>query len=118
MDYFIKKVIFRKPGFLELEFVGDRRILPMCVISALKAKRLLPKGCEAYLAHVVDTSTLKVTLRSVPIVQEFSDVFFKDLLRLSLDRELEFHIDLLLGSAPISIPLYRMAPIELKELKI
>ena len=68
--------------------MGDRRILPMCVISALKAKRLLPKGCEAYLAHVVDTSTLKVTLRSVPIVQEFSNMFPKDLLGLPPNREL------------------------------
>ena len=30
---------------------------------------------------------------------------------------MEFDIDLLLGSALISIPLYRMAPTELKELK-
>ena len=48
--------------------MGDRRILPMCVISALEAKRLLHKGCEAYLAHVVDISTPKVTLGSVSIV--------------------------------------------------
>ena len=41
---------------------------------------LLHKGCEAYLAHVVDTSTPKVTLRSVLAVREFLDVFFKDLL--------------------------------------
>ena len=87
------------------------------MISTLEAKRLLHKGCEAYLAHVIDTSTLKVTLESVPIVREFSDVFLKDLSRLPLDKELEFGIDLLLGSAPISIPPYRMALVELKELK-
>ena len=33
------------------------------------------------------------------------------------DREIEFSIDLLLGSGPISKALYRMAPVELKELK-
>ena len=89
----------------------------MCVISALKAKRLLHKGCEAYLAHVIDTSTLGVTLESVSIVREFSDVFLENLPRLPPDRELEFGIDLLLGSALISIPLYRKALAELKELK-
>ena len=68
-----------------MEFVGERRVLPTCVISALKAKRLLHKGCEAYLAHVVDKSTSKVTLKSVSIVREFSDVFSKDLPRLPLD---------------------------------
>ena len=85
MNCFTKKVVFWKLGLPELEFVGDRRILPTCVISALKAKRLLHKDCEAYLAHVVDTSTLKVTLRSVSIVQEFSNVFPKDLPGLSPD---------------------------------
>ena len=80
-------------------------------------QRLLYKDCEVYLAHVIDTSTLEVTLESVPIVREFLDVFLEDLPRQPLDRELEFDIDLLSGSTPIFIPLYRMAPIELKELK-
>ena len=57
MDCFTKKVIFWKPAFPELEFEGDRKILHMCVILALKARRLLHKDCEAYLAHVVDKST-------------------------------------------------------------
>ncbi|MCQ7691370.1 reverse transcriptase family protein, partial [Salmonella enterica] len=45
------------------------------------------------------------------------DVFPEDLLVLSPNRQIEFTIDLLLGTAPISKPLYRMAPIELEELK-
>ena len=53
----------------------------------------------------------------MPIVREFSDVFLEDLLRLPLDRNMEFGIDLLPKSALISIPLYKMAPIKLKELK-
>ena len=111
-----KKVVFRKPRFLELEFMGDRRILPTCMISTLEAKRL-NKGCKAYLAHVVDKSTSEVTLRSVPIVREFSDVFLEDLPRLPPDRELEFGIELLLGSTPIFKPPCRMALAKLKELK-
>ena len=69
------------------------------------------------MAHVIDKSSPKVTLDSVPIVQEFQDVFSEDLLGLPPDRELEFGIEVLLSSAPISIPPYRMAPMELKELK-
>ena len=87
----------------------------MCAISALEAKRLSHKGCEAYSAHMI-TLTLKVTLKNVPIMREFLDVFLKDLPRLLLDRELEFGIDFLPESAPIFIPLYRMALGELKEL--
>ena len=117
VDYFTKKVVFRKPRFLKLKFEGDCRVLPTCVISALETKRLLHKGCEAYLAHVIDTSTSKVTLESVSVMREFSDVFLEDLPWLPLDRELEFGIDILLGSALISILPYRMALVELKELK-
>ena len=111
------KKVFQKPGLLELEFEDDRKVLPTCVISALETKRLLHKGCEAYLAHVIDTSTPKVTLESVPVVQEFMDVFFEDLPRLPPDRELEFGIDLLPRSTPIFILTYRMVPIKLKKLK-
>ena len=48
IDYFTKKIIFRKLGYPKLEFEGDRRILPTCVIPTLEAKRLLHKGCKAY----------------------------------------------------------------------
>ena len=66
-----------------------------------------------YLAHVVDTSSLEVTMDSVPVVREFQDVVLENLLDLPLDWELEFEIELLSGSPP-----YKMVSIELKELKI
>ena len=53
----------------------------------------------------------------VPIVCEFQDVFPDDLPGLPPEREIEFGIDLLLGTTPIFKPPYRMAPAELKELK-
>ena len=118
MDCFTKNILFKKSRYPELEFEGDRKILLTYVILALEAKRLLHKDCEAYLAHVIDKSLSEVTLDNVPIVCEFLDIFLKDLPGLTSDRELEFGIELLPGSAPISIPPYRMAPVELKELKI
>nr|GEY28426.1 hypothetical protein [Tanacetum cinerariifolium] len=45
------------------------------------------------------------------------DVFLEELPRIPPDREVEFGIELVLGTQPISKALYRMAPIELKELK-
>ena len=68
VDYFTKRLCSGNQGFLELKFESDCRVLPMCVILVLEAKRLLRKGCEAYLAHVIDTSTLEVTLESMSIV--------------------------------------------------
>ena len=117
VDYFTKKVVFWKLGYPELKFESDRKVLPTCVISALKTKRLLHKGCEAYMEHVVDKSSSKVILDNVPIVREFLDLFLEDLPILPPNGELELGIELLSSSALISIPPYRMTPIELKELK-
>ena len=62
MNCFTKRIRFEKSGYPEFEFVGDRRVLPTCVISALEVKRLLQKGCEAYIAHVIDTSVSGVNM--------------------------------------------------------
>ncbi|WMV55015.1 hypothetical protein MTR67_048400, partial [Solanum verrucosum] len=56
-------------------------------------------------------------IESVPIVNEFLDVFPNDLPGVPLEREIDFGIDLIPDTQPISIPPYRMAPAELKELK-
>ena len=53
----------------------------------------------------------------IPIVREFPDIFPDDIAGLPTDREVEFTIDLIPGTEPISIPPYRMAPAELRELK-
>ena len=56
-------------------------------------------------------------IEEIPIVREFMDVFPEKLPGIPLDREIEFTIDLLPNTAPISKASYRMAPLELKELK-
>nr|XP_018630035.1 uncharacterized protein LOC104107271 [Nicotiana tomentosiformis] len=53
----------------------------------------------------------------VPIVEKFLDVFPDDLPGIPPYREIEFGIDTLPRTQPISIPPYRMAPSELNELK-
>ena len=79
--------------------------------------KYLRKGCEAYIAYVLNTDITGSKLESVPVVCEFPDVFPEELPGLPPIREVEFSIDLLPGTAPISIAPYRMAPTELKELK-
>ena len=51
------------------------------------------------------------------MVREFDDVFPAELPGLPPDREINFCIDLIPGTQPISKAPYRMAPAELKELK-
>jgi hypothetical protein len=57
-------------------------------------------------------------LADIPVVCEFPNVFPDDLLGLPLDRDVEFKIELLPGTTPISRRPYRMPPNELAELKV
>ena len=85
----------------------------------MKASKLLRNWCIGYLASVVDVLIeQKVKPEDVHVVNEFVDVFPKDLPGIPPDRERDFVIDVLPGTAPISKAPYRMAPLELKELKI
>ena len=56
-------------------------------------------------------------LEELPIVLEYLSVFPDDLPRLPPDREIEFCIELIPETAPISRAPYRLALAELKELK-
>ncbi|XP_039117955.1 uncharacterized protein LOC120253788 [Dioscorea cayenensis subsp. rotundata] len=117
IDCFKKEVTFPVSSGPAVVLKGVRRTLPSCLISSMEARRLLGKGCPMILAHVVDTRVKEPALEEMPVVSEFQDVFPEDLPGLPPDREMEFAIDLLPGTAPISIPPYRMAPAELRELK-
>ncbi|KAG8501385.1 hypothetical protein CXB51_003461 [Gossypium anomalum] len=81
------------------------------------AQKYVRKGCEAYIAYVLHSKESEKKLESVPVVCEYSDVFPEELPGLPPVREVEFRIELVPGTTPISIAPYRMAPMELKELK-
>ncbi|XP_050878264.1 uncharacterized protein LOC127082080 [Lathyrus oleraceus] len=57
------------------------------------------------------------SVTQIPIVCEFHKVFPEDFTFLPPEREVEFSIDLIPGTAPISVSSYCMAPLELRELK-
>ena len=57
-------------------------------------------------------------MEEISIVCEFPDVFPKEISGLPPIKEVEFTIELLLGTAPISISPYMIAPTELGELKL
>ncbi|KAL4032362.1 hypothetical protein IC575_005433 [Cucumis melo] len=118
MDCHRKKVVFRKPGFAKVVFRGMRKVISRSLISVLKAEKLLRKGCTAFLAHIVVVQREKLKPEDVPVVKEFLNVFPNDLSGLPLDREIEFTVELLPGTTPISQAPYRMASSELKELKM
>ncbi|KAM2188265.1 hypothetical protein ACFX1R_031830 [Malus domestica] len=87
IDCYGKSVTFYRPGLPEVTFVGERSGVRHGVISAIRARKLLSKGCQGYLAHVVLNDVVPSSVEEV-------------------------------GTDPICLTPYRMAPAELRELKI
>ncbi|KAA3466135.1 DNA/RNA polymerases superfamily protein [Gossypium australe] len=87
------------------------------VISSMSAQRYVRKGCDAYIAYVLDTKVSEMKIESVLVVCEYLDVFAEQLSGLPPVKKVEFAIELILRTSLISIAPYRMSPIELKELK-
>ncbi|XP_070002867.1 uncharacterized protein [Nicotiana sylvestris] len=96
---------------------GVQDYVPSRIVSFLKSQRMVEKGCDAYLAFVRDVAIDTPTIVSVPILRDYPDVFPANLPSMPPDKDINFGIDLLLGTQPISIPPYHVAPAELKELK-
>ena len=57
-------------------------------------------------------------VEQIPVVCEFPEVFPEEIPGLPSVKEVEFTIELMPGTTPISIAPYRMAPAELGELKL
>ena len=47
------------------------------------------KGCETFLALILDSKSGQVDVEKIPIVREFSDVFPKELSGILLKREVD-----------------------------
>nr|GEU98752.1 putative reverse transcriptase domain-containing protein [Tanacetum cinerariifolium] len=89
-------------------------------ISFTKTQKYKLKGHHVFLAHVTTKETEDKSeekrLEDVPIFQDFSVVFSKDFLGLPPTRQVEYHIDLIPGAAPVARASYRLASSEMKEL--
>ena len=117
LDCYKKEVRLVRPEEPSVIFRGIRRETAPSLINAMTASKMLRKGCQGYLAFIVDRRQEGTRLEDIPIIKQFPDVFPDDISVLPPDREVEFTIDLIPETEPISIPPYRMAPAELRELK-
>ena len=78
---------------------------PICSSDSIQVTNLLEKEN-------------KPSLEDFVILHDFKDVFVDEIPELTPRREIEFSIDLLPGSTPISKSPYQMSLLELTELKI
>ncbi|WVZ97748.1 hypothetical protein U9M48_043262 [Paspalum notatum var. saurae] len=71
----------------------------------------------SHTVNVAEAQTEAQALAKIPVACDYPDVFPEELPGLPPNRDVEFRIDLVLGTAPVSKRPYRMVPDELKELK-
>ena len=96
IDYRNRKVILKIPHQLEFQLKGECR-------STEQGNR-------------GDRVAIEARKKRIPVWDEFPDVF-EESRGVSSDRIVEFFIDIILRTTPISRAPYRMAPIELAILK-
>ena len=113
-----KTVRFKCSDLLEVTIHGIQSGAVSNVILAMQARRLLRKGCEAFLALVLDSKRGQIELENILVVKDFSDVFLEELPGIPPVREVVLSIEILSGTNPTSRAPYRMALTKLKELKI
>ncbi|XP_070029316.1 uncharacterized protein [Nicotiana sylvestris] len=117
LDCHAEIVTLAMPGLPWLEWSGALDYVPSRVISLLKAQRMVEKGCNAYLAFVRDVGVDTPAVESILVERNFPYVFPADLLGMLPERDIDFGIDLLMSTQPISIPPYHIALTEIKKLK-
>ena len=111
-------VVLRCSNHSEVIVHGVRSSLRSNMISAMQARRLPRKGCEAFLALVRDSKRGQIELENILFSKDFSDVFPEELPSIPPKREVDLSIEILPGTSPTSRAPYKMAQTELKELKI
>ncbi|XP_070010999.1 uncharacterized protein [Nicotiana sylvestris] len=87
-----------------VEWKGDNVVPKGRFISYLKAMKMINNGCIYHFVWVTDTGAEAPILELVPVVNEFPDVFPYEFPGIPPKREIDFGIDLMLGTQPISIP--------------
>ena len=89
-------------------------------ITASQLVKCIRSKCQIYAVQVgfADSVDKAATVKDIPVVQEFADVFPEEIPGLPPRRDLDFTIELIPGAAPVSRAPYRMSVPELTELKM
>ncbi|KAF3653003.1 putative ribonuclease H protein-like [Capsicum annuum] len=117
IDYKIRIVYFQFLNEPVLEWRGSTLALRGQFVSYLRARKMISNGCVYYLIRVKDSSSETRSLEPVPVAYEFLVVFPEYLPRVPPKWKIDFEIDLLPDTQPISVPPYRIALAKLRELK-
>nr|GEX89485.1 retrotransposon protein, putative, Ty3-gypsy subclass [Tanacetum cinerariifolium] len=95
---------------------GDQSKTRLNLISCIKTKRYISRGCQIFMIQVVEKKSNEKRLEDIHVVKQFPNIFLEDLPGLPPIQQVEFQIDLILGTSPVARATYRLAPSKMKEL--
>ncbi|XP_052490782.1 uncharacterized protein LOC128043029 [Gossypium raimondii] len=81
-----KRITLRNSDGLEIIVVGERTRFMSNVVLGMKVEKLMGKGCEAYLAYVMNSLSKELRVQDIHTVKDFPDVFPEELPKGSFDR--------------------------------
>ncbi|GJS80639.1 putative reverse transcriptase domain-containing protein [Tanacetum coccineum] len=125
MDWLVKhdavivygeKVVRTPYGNKTLIIEGDKGVSRLKVISCIKARKYIERGCHLFLAHFTEKNLKEKRMKDVPVICDFPKVLLEVFPGLPPPRQVEFRIDLVPEAAPVARAPYRLAPSEMKEL--
>src|SRR3954469_8137990 len=86
-------------------------------MTARQVKEAIKDGATEFMLFALLNVKKKLASSELPVVCEFPEVFPEDVNDLPPEREVEFTIELIPGTSPVSMAPYRMSPSKLTELK-
>ncbi|GKE55897.1 putative reverse transcriptase domain-containing protein [Tanacetum coccineum] len=89
------------------------------VISSIKTQKYIDQGCQVFLIQIMKEEKTEIPERRIEdvlVFKDFPEVFPEELPGLPPTHQVEFHIELVPGAAPVARTPYRLAPAEMKEL--
>ncbi|GKE23220.1 putative reverse transcriptase domain-containing protein [Tanacetum coccineum] len=104
-----------------MDWMAEHHAEVMCYEKYIRVptQGYIDKGCQVFLVQMMkkeETEASEKQIEDVPVVRDFPEVFPEDLPGLPPTRQVEFHIELIPGAAPVARAPYRLAPAEMKEL--
>eukprot|EP00253_Pinus_taeda_P015904 PITA_15904 len=120
VDCKTKIIYYRDQQGNSKEVQGIKRPVQVRPITANQLVKCIRKGYQVYAIQVgfANSKDKTASLNNIPVIQEFSDVFPEEIPGLPPRRDIDFTIELVPGSTPVSRAPYRMSIPELTELKM
>ncbi|XP_073300545.1 uncharacterized protein [Primulina huaijiensis] len=114
-DFQQRSVSTRPPNRKSFIFEAVKSRQMPHIISCICARKLMRRGFRGFLASVISMlDTASQSIEDLEVFRDFPDVFLDDVADIPPKREVEFSIELLPSTVPISKPPYRLPPVEMK----